>query len=220
MNLARTLVGLLALLTLACAGLSVVPVQEAGLTENPPAGPAVKIASTLDQRDFQDFSGRGLTPTLAGDDPELRPRAVARGAGPGGGSGNVLLSPDSSVEQIVAQAVGRALRAARFRVLTASDPGFAKAVPLTLGIEQLWMMNEPGAPAWVDAEIRVRISGPIPGLERGAVVEARKKLSRAGWTFGMWQEALGKALDELTRKSQVELEAVRASLDAASSSSS
>ena len=218
MNPRLPLAGLLCGLALACASPPVVPVQDAGATENPETGIAVKIASVEDRRDFQDFVGSGLTPTLTDDDPAQRARAVGRDTTLMGSAGpNVLLAPDSSVEQIVSDAVARALRAAGFRVLVAGDPGFEQAPPLTLGIEQLWMMNDPGMPiAWVDAEIRVRISGPLPGLEGGAVVSARKKLSRGGWALEMWQETLGKALDQLTEKAQVELETVRASLEAAS----
>ena len=208
----------LALLALACASRPVVPVQQAGTTDNPETGVGVKLAHVEDRRAFQDFAGRALTPTLAGDDGDavLRARAVGRSTSQTGGAGaNVFLPADSSVELIAAEAVARALRAAGFRVLEIGDPGFEDAVPLELGVEQLWMMrNPPAEPAWVEAEIRLRISGPLPGLERGAVVEVREKLSRGGWSYGMWRQGLEKGLTELTEEAQLELESVRASLDA------
>ena len=204
-------------LLLGCANPGVVPVQEVGTLENPATGVGVRIARVEDRRDFQDFAGRSLTPTLTDDDgdPVRRSRAVGRSTSLGGGAGaNVFLAPDLSVETIVADAVARALRGAGFRVLEQGDPGYAGAVPLTLGVEQLWMMrNLPAEPAYAEAEIRVRVSGPLPGLERGAIVSARKKVARGGWSRGMWRIALEKGLDELTEAAEVELDSVRASLD-------
>ena len=54
----------------------------------------------------------------------------------------------------------------------------------------------------------------MSGLERGAVVDVRKKVGRGGSSRGMWRQALEKGLDQLTREAQGELTAVRASLDA------
>jgi hypothetical protein len=201
----------------ACANPGVIPVQTVGTIENPSDGVSVRIARIEDRRDFQDFSGRSFTPTLTNDDgdPVRRARAVGRSTSQSGGAGaNVFLAPDLSVELIVAEAVARALRGSGFRVLEQGDRGFEGAVPLDIGIEKLWMMkNRPSAPAYAEVEIRIRVSGPIPGLELGAIVEERKKVARGGWSRGMWRQALEKGLDEVTESAQVELAAVRASLD-------
>ena len=54
----------------------------------------------------------------------------------------------------------------------------------------------------------MRIAGSLPGLERGVVVEVRKKVARAGWSRAMWRMALEKGLDLLVEEARPELEAV------------
>jgi hypothetical protein len=204
----------LALLVLGgCANPGVIPVQEAGATENPATGPAVRIGEVLDRRDFQDFSGVAFTPTLAaGTD---RSRAIARNTGPGGEAfDNVLLAPGESVESIAAEAVTRALRQAGFRVMGAQAEG---ATALRITIEKLWVVrrfDSPGGAA--EAEIQLRIAGPIGGLDRGAVVSVRKLVARQGWLPSLWRITLEKGLDAVTEKAVPELEAARAAAGASS----
>lgn len=197
----------------ACASPGVTPVQEAGAIGNPATGPAVRIDEVVDRRGFQDYAGHTLTPTLAGDVD--RSRAVGRSTQPGGAAGeNVLLAPGLRVEDVASEAVSRALRSAGFRVLAAGDPGANDATALRVTIEQLWMMRRlpsPGGSA--EVEIRVRIAGPIGGLDHGTVVSVRDVVSRESWTPSLWRITLEKGLDELTRKAVPELEAARAAVE-------
>ena len=195
-----------------CVAHGVVPVQKAGSTENPVAGPAVRIDSVVDARRFQDFAGTAFTPTLAGDTD--RSRAVGRRNGSGGAAfSNVLLAEELSVEAVVSEAVARALRGAGFRVVESADSRAAAATPLTLTIEKLWIVRRvvsPGGSA--EADLQVRIAGPIGGLDRGAVVSTRKLVARASGTPSLWRLALEKGLDELTEKAIPELAAARSAV--------
>ena len=209
------LLGLAVALGTACASPGVTPVQQAGATENPEAGPAVRIAEVRDGRAFQDFKGVRFTPTLAGGtDPS---RAVGRYTGPNGSPfENVLLDPDLSVESVTAEAVGRALRGAGFRVLEADEPGAGKAVALRITIEKLWVVRRVTRRdrAGAEAEVQVRIAGPIGGLDRGAVIGTRKVVARDAWSRGLWRLALERGLDALTEKAVPELEAAREAAEA------
>jgi hypothetical protein len=197
-----------------CANPGVVPVLEAGATENPATGPAVRIGEVFDRRAFQDFTGTSFTPTLAVDTD--RSRAIARNTGPGGQAfDNVLLAPGQSVESISTEAVTRALRQAGFRVL---DAGADEATPLRITIDKLWVVrrfDSPGGAA--ESDIQLRIAGSIGGLERGAVVSARKLVAREGWLPSLWRIALEKGLDAVTENAVPALVAAREAAEASPS---
>jgi len=201
-----------------CASTGVVPTPEAGLTSNPSEGIAVRIADIFDERKFGETASTRLVPTLTGDrnDPVRRSRAIGRMTLRNGSPGaNVFLEPERTVESIVGDAVARALRKAGFRVLRKSDNGFEHAVPIQISIEQLWMMKSPpNASPYVRAEIRARLTAPLPGLEVGKVVESYGRIVRGGFTRGMWRQALTQALDGLTETTLEEFDRVRLAVEA------
>ncbi len=211
------LVSALALLA-GCANTGVIPTPQAGLTENPAVGVAVRIAEIIDEREFGETAGTRLVPTLTGDrsDPVRRSRAIGRMTLPSGLPGaNVFLEPDRTVEMIVGDAISRALREAGFRVLRDGDNGFERAVPIQIAIEQLWLMKSPpNASPYVRGEIRARLTGPLPGLEVGKVVESYGRIVRGGYTRGMWRQALTQALDGLTEAALEDFDRVRLAVEA------
>ena len=202
-----------------CAGRTgVIPTPEAGLTENPAEGIAIRIGDIVDERRFGDFNGTRLVPTLTGDDtdPVRRSRAIGRSNTPNGTPGhNVFLEPDRTVQSTVADAVSRAFRSAGFRVLQKGDAGYERAIPVDIAIEQYWMMKSPpSASPYVLGEIRARVIGQLPGLETGNVIESRGKVVRGGYSRGMWRQALDKALDDLTMQATEEFDHVRVAIEA------
>lgn len=218
-RLQRLLLLTLGLGLTACANTGVVPSLEAGVIENPATGIAVRIAQVDDRRAFQDYAGRKFVPTLTKDakDPERRARVIGRAttrAGRGTPAANVFLAPGLSVSSLVSDAVGRALRASDFRVLEEGNAGYDDAIGLRLVIEQLWMMqNPPSQPPMVAIEMRVRVAGPLPGLERGAVIEVLKRVNAGGFSRAMWRIALERGLDGFTEATETELAHVRKAID-------
>ncbi len=208
----------LTLLLGACTSTGVLPMQKAGVLENPESGVAVRIAQIVDQRDFQDFAGRGFTPTLTGDfnDTDRRSRAIGRGTAQNGRPGpSIFLKPDLTVPGIVRDATIRALRSAGFRVLESGDPGYDQAIGLNLAIEQLWLMQSKSTEAPSTAlELRIRITGPLPGLEVGVLVEGYKRVVRGGFSRAMWRQALEAGLDDFIEAADAELVRVVAAVDA------
>ena len=196
----------------------VIPTPEAGLTENPAEGIAVRIGDVVDERRFGDFAGTRLVPTLTGDadDPVRRSRAIGRSNTPNGTAGhNVFLEPDRTVQSTTADAIARALRSAGFRVLEEGDKGYERAIPVDIAVEQYWMMRSPpSASPYVRGEIRARITSQLPGLKTGTAIESYGKIVRGGYTRGMWRQALDKALDDLTDRATEELDHVRVAIEA------
>lgn len=202
----------------ACANTGVVPVPEAGTLENPQSGVAVRITKVEDQRHFQDFDGRNLTPTLTGDasDPVRRSHVIGRGTARNGRPGpNIFVAPDLTIEGLVKDAAARAFRSAGFRVLGPEDPGFAHAIDVQLAIEKLWMMqSKPTEAPSTELDLRIRMTGSLPGLEVGVLVEGRKRVVRGGFSRGMWRQALEAGLDEFIVAAEAELVRVVAAVDA------
>lgn len=208
---------LLALPLAGCANRGVVPVQTAGASENPAVGPAVRIVEIRDERAFQSSPSPTLTPSFSAHetDPAQRARAVGRKRTADRRPGAVVfLEADRTVQSIVRDAVGRALRSAGFRVLEPGMKDYAAATGLEISIEQLWMSGGErrlgrSRRAVVECEMRIRIAGPLPGLEVGPVVEAYREIARGGFTRSMWRQALEGALEELTEAAAGDLARVR-----------
>ena len=201
-----------------CAGTGVVPNSAQLVSENPAAGPAVRIAGISDDRIFQSTAAARFVPSLTGDDsdPARRARAIGRTNLTNGRPGaNVFLEEGLTIHGLVRGSVTAALRRAGFRVLEPGDDGHAQAVPVEVAIERLWMMKSPpSASPYTDCDLSVRISGPIPGLETGLIVEARGKIVRGGFTRAMWRLSMDKALASLTDRATPELERARSALAA------
>lgn len=210
--------GLAMLTAPGCASRGIVVMASAGATENPPTGTAIHIAEVRDARVFQETPNRKSTPSLTEHAKESggRARAVGRDTNAGGRPGaNVMLAPEQSVEGLVGDAVGRALRGAGFRVVETGDAGFQKARALRVSIEELWMWETiPAMGAVTNVRLRVLLTAPLPGLDAGESIEAEYKLVRGGFTYGMWRQTLEHGLDELTQHAQVRLAQIRAAIAA------
>jgi len=212
------LLGVAAAWLAACANTGVVPVPEAGTLENPLSGIAVRITQVEDQRGFQNYDGRNFTPTLTGDanDPIRRSHAIGRGTARNGRPGpNIFVAPDLTIEGLVKDAASRAFRSAGFRVLESGDSGYAHAIDVQLTIEKLWMMqSKPTEAPSTELDLRIRLAGPLPGLNVGVLIEGRKKVVRGGFSRGMWRQALEGGLDEFIVAAEAELVRVVAAVDA------
>jgi hypothetical protein len=198
---------------LGCASRGIVATPSAGATENPPTGMAIHIADVRDARVFQETPNRKSTPSLTDHASESggRARAVGRDTNAGGRPGsNVMLAAEQSVEGLVGDAAGRALRGAGFRVVDEGAPDFQKARAMNVSIEELWMWETiPALGAVTNVRLRVRLSAPLPGLDAGEVIEAEYKLVQGGFSYGMWSQTLERGLDELTQRTQVRLSQIR-----------
>jgi hypothetical protein len=201
-----------------CATPGIVPRPTAGTLENPTSAIAVRIAEVSDARVFQATASRSFTPSLSGDasDPARRARAVGRSTTTSGLPGaNVLLAPELTVETLVEDAMGRALRAAGFRVVEAGDPEAGPPPALRVSIEQLWMRETPRwRSAETEIEMRIRITAPLPGLEVGETVAVDQRVVRGGFTRSLWTRTLERGLDEWTRQAAERLSRVRKAAEA------
>jgi len=211
-------VALLIGLTTGCASTGVIPSQAAGLVENPDDGIPVRIAEVSDERRFREYAGRRLEPTLRGDDQSKarRSQAIGRNVTASGSAGaNIFLEAPLTVESVVRESIERALRAEGYRVLAEGENGADAAIPLTVAIDQFWAMRSPpSASEYINFEVDARVSGPLPGLETGLLIQAGQKIVRGGYSRAMWRQAMEQGLDDLTEKAAAEFGRVRLALDA------
>ena len=200
-----------------CAGTAIVPGPSAGVLDNPSSGVAVRIDRVEDMRAFQSSAARTLTPSLRGqDDPAARSRVIGRAttqaARPGA---NIFVVPGTTVEEMVEDALGRALRQAGFRVVEEGDPGHDAAIGLEVDIEQFWMKQSlPTESPSTEVEIEARIFGNLPGLEVGALVETHERVVRGGFSRRMWRQVLDLGLDEFIEAASAEFTRVVAAVNA------
>ncbi|MEJ2061431.1 MAG: flagellar biosynthesis protein [Gammaproteobacteria bacterium] len=218
-NLARRTSGVLGALALlfalaalnGCAtGRDVVSMQaEEGA--NPATGPAVKIVSVQDQREFQANPSHPSTPSLMNPDdirnPAITARAFARKRGGYGKAlGDVLLPEGQTVAQLTQQAITRAFRDAGYRVLGPNDPGYGAAAPINARISRFWAWFQPGFWAVkVHFQSLVNIQGPVRGFTDGADVAGNSENSYQFVTSSDWADTVQKGLKDLEQNIKTRL---------------
>ena len=101
-------------------------------TSTQPAGGVAVVVDTVDARRFEVAPSLPSIPSLKEssqiNDKQITSRALARKRnGYGAALGDVLLAPPQTVASLVGAAVTAGLRDSGYRVLDASDPGYASA---------------------------------------------------------------------------------------------
>jgi uncharacterized protein YjbJ (UPF0337 family) len=172
--------------------------------KNPAAGPAVKIVKISDLRQFEKAPKSPDIPSLKGgeiDDESITSRAVGRKRnGYGKALGDILLPEDATVAGLVRKAVTAGFRNAGWRVLKTGDPGYEKAEPVELEIDQFWAWFAPGfwsISAEFEADVRVKTALPAFQGKAGRVYGHYKKHSGAA-TNNTWLTAIEGGIDDLT----------------------
>lgn len=139
----------LAMLTGACAASrSVVEIQEPAKIENPATGPAVKIVSVEDKRQFEIDPSTPDIPSLSNDeidDVTFTSRAYARKRnGYGMAMGDVLLPEGKTVADAVNKAISNGFKQAGYRVLEPGDAEYDSADAVDADLIKFWSWFEPG----------------------------------------------------------------------------
>jgi hypothetical protein len=200
----RTALGALAFaLALGCAsGERGVIDPRVSALPNPPEGPALRVAVVHDRREFRRNPHDSWKPSLYGeeiDDPAQTSRALARRSAENGGSGgNIWLPEGRSVAGLVEEVVARGFRAAGYRMLAAGDPGFERAPPVEIEVQQLWgRMRQQQSVVRFEFEARLRIRAPVPPFERGATVCSSHFEGSGGPGAGPWRRTFANGLEQL-----------------------
>lgn len=109
----------------------------------------VKITQVRDQRRFEAAPRNPSTPSLQNPeeigDPAITARAIARKRGGyGNAMADILLPEGRTVEQLVREAVTKAVQEKGYTVVSEPSPAVARALPLAVDIQQFWSWATPG----------------------------------------------------------------------------
>lgn len=172
---------------------------------NPTQGLPIRIEQVKDARTFQVQPPQPSTPSLMSDDisdESTRSRAFGRKRGLYGlAMGDLLVDQGTTIATLTETAIAGAFREAGYRVLDVKDPNYAQAAPVTVRIEKLWVWMEMGVPFWkLKSEYQVVLSGSLPALQNGLVVNQQIAHSRSLLTEEKWTAMLDKTLSELSSK--------------------
>lgn len=167
---------------------------------NPESGPAVKIVSVTDGRQFQAAPRDPSTPSLSDRDIEnkaLTSRAIARKRNAYGRAlGDILLPEGDTVEALVRDALTRSFRESGYRVV---EEG--KATPVEAEIEQFWAWFTPGF--WttsLEFEARVKVKGELKPLAGDPVVRGYVILHTQAAGTWAWMNIMRKGLENFVEE--------------------
>lgn len=168
---------------------------------NPAQGVAVRIEKIEDARNFQVKPGSPSTPSLMDDnlsDESIRSRAIARKRnGYGMALGDILVPEGQTVATLTETVIARSFRENGFRVVTKSDPDYARATPVTVRINKLWAWLEMGFVLGVASNYEVVLTGPIAPLQQGLTVNGQIRETALVVTEGVWSGIISKSLEDM-----------------------
>lgn len=177
----------------------------------PPAQPVsakgfVKLTEVKDARRFEAAPRDPSVPSLQNaeeiKDRSITSRAIARKRGGYGAAlADILLPEGRTVEQVVREAVTKAVSERGYRVVDEKSPEFGKALPLQIDIQQFWAWFTPGF-----VQLSVEFEGIL--LLKGDALVATKDQRVRGYAIvrGMvatdqeWQEVLQLGVADLIEK--------------------
>jgi hypothetical protein len=145
------------------------------------------------------------TPSLMDDaisNDALRVRAIARKRnGYGQALGDVLLPEGQSVSSLTASALTRSFREAGYRVVTANDPDYANAVPVTARVEKLWAWFNPGFWALaLESNYDITVNAALPALQESPKFTGQVRNTMQIATADDWSVIITKALEDLSSR--------------------
>jgi hypothetical protein len=168
----------------------------------------VKITDLKDLRRFEAAPKDPSTPSLENpaeiQNRAITSRAVARKRGGFGAAlADILLPEGRTVEQVVREAVTKALLEQGYAVVDATSSEFSKALPLQVDIDQFWAWFTPGF-----ATVQVEFRGLL--MLKGEAVTGRKEAIVQGYgivkgmviTDAEWREVLVAGVNDLTKNTK------------------
>jgi hypothetical protein len=173
---------------------------------NPNQGVPVRIEQIKDDRVFQVSPPLPSTPSLMDNnisDESIRSRAFGRKRGPYGiAMGDLLVEEGKTIASVSHTAIARAFREAGYRVVEPGEADYAAAAPITVRINKLWLWMEMTIGMWnLKSSYEVVLTGPVPGLQNGLVVNQDIPHGRAFFTTDQkWTGMLDKTLTEMYSK--------------------
>jgi len=172
---------------------------------NPADGTTVAIVRVDDMRHFEISPPVPSTPSLSDDkinDFDLTSRAIARKRnGYGMALGDVLLPKGETVGDIVEKATADGFRKAGYRVVEKGEPGYDRAVPVTLRVSEFWSWFTPGVfQVTIANRADVTLSGPLPALAPDLTLHNDTTEEMMAVYESDWKKIVAKGLDQISDK--------------------
>jgi len=177
------------------------PVAQGSATTASQTGRVVVIAAVFDERVFEDKPRDPSAPSLgfggaAQASSDVKARAIGRKRGGLGlALGDVLLDEGQTVEGLVRENLGAALKQAGFQVLTAADAGTSPLI-LDVHIRKLWAWFEPGFWA-IKLHCDVSVDLAVRGRATPVTISADVADSRQVATESAWMQVVVEGMDKL-----------------------
>jgi len=204
------IVGTLALFATGCAtNRGILDIRiEPGI--NPEDGPPVMITRVVDSRVFELKPSEPNVPSLRGgeiDDPAITSRAIARKRNSfGKAMGDVLLPEGRTVQDVVREAVEKALQEKGYRVIDSAASTSVAASPLEVEVAQFWAWFRPGF--WsiaLDFRATITLKGPVTLSGTEETVEGSVTRHGQAATGGAWTKTIMQGLDDLIANTKEKL---------------
>ena len=169
---------------------------------NPEQGTALRVDSVVDARQFSPNPPEANLPSLKQEDIDnvaIKSRAIARKRnGFGKALGDVLLSEGRTVQDLTREAVTGGLRNGGYRVLRATDDGYAEATPVVVTIDKFWGWLRPGF--WqiaLEFELAITVTANVEPFTDGQKFTGASRREGQAATNDAWLEAAEQGLSSL-----------------------
>ena len=171
----------------------------------------VKLLQIIDQRKYEVNPRDPSVPSLGDaaqiDDRAITSRAVARKRnGWGMALSDILLPEGRTVEQVVREAVTKALMDKGYAVIQPGDVHYATASPFKIDIQKFWSWMTPGF-FTISLEFESMLK-----MESDALLDVKQEMVRGysrgnffAATDGAWQEAMQEGMTDLVRQISAKL---------------
>lgn len=205
-------IAFVALSVSACAtNRSVIPIA-APVGEQPKSNAFAKITEVRDLRQFSVNPGDPSMPSLGSadeiQDPKITSRAVARKRnGYGMALGDVTIPETTSVAGVVRDSVKKALQDKGYVVVDESSPDYARALPLTIDIEQFWAWMQPGFSTLTftfNSAVGLRGGGGLLVTDP-AMVKSQTVVTSMLGTESIWTQTVQNGVNEMTEQMKLHI---------------
>jgi hypothetical protein len=180
-------------------------------TEHSDVKAYVKLLQVADQRRYEVNPRDPSIPSLGNaaqiDDRAITSRAVARKRNSWGMAlSDILLPEGRTVEQVVREAVTKALADKGYAVVEPGDGHYATALPLNVDIQKFWSWMTPGF-----FSISLEFEGTI-SMQSDAILDLKQEMVRGyshgnffAATDGAWHETMQEGMADLITKISAKL---------------
>ncbi len=169
----------------------------------------VKIVDVKDQRKFEAAPGQPSTPSLEKpadiNNPAITSRAYARKRnGYGKALGDIILPEGRTIAGLIRAATQKALEDKGYRVVDQNSPDYARAMPVSVEVNEFWTWISIGFTASVQCRVAVGVNGSMFATAP-TVIQASGMNDSVFVIERTFAEVSKQGLDDLTAKMEAQI---------------